>query len=201
LKEAVAGVMSEIAAASAEQATGIEQVNKALNQMDEVTQQNSALVKENAATAKTLESQAEAMNFLLPPRSRRGAGSCEGTNCIFQDTATCRQAAIGKHKRSGIQASCGRRKSRPRCAYAGGPCDRDQTRPRVEGILGPWPASDVDVLIRNIKSWAGGVANGLSTLMMHQGGLGLGKSSGRCSHLRSWKAKVSYRQFEFVVIK
>jgi methyl-accepting chemotaxis protein len=57
----VAGVVSEIAAASAEQATGIEQVNKALNQMDEVTQQNSALVEENAATAKTLESQAEAM--------------------------------------------------------------------------------------------------------------------------------------------
>jgi methyl-accepting chemotaxis protein len=57
----VAGVVSEIASASIEQATGIEQVNKALNQMDEVTQQNSALVEENAATAKTLESQAQAM--------------------------------------------------------------------------------------------------------------------------------------------
>ena len=58
----VAGVVSDIAAASAEQATGLEQVNKALSQMDEVTQQNSALVEENAATAKTLESQAKAMN-------------------------------------------------------------------------------------------------------------------------------------------
>jgi methyl-accepting chemotaxis protein len=58
----VAGIVSEIAAASVEQATGIEQINKALNQMDEVTQQNSALVEENAATAKTLESQAEAMS-------------------------------------------------------------------------------------------------------------------------------------------
>ncbi|HWM45484.1 MAG TPA: methyl-accepting chemotaxis protein, partial [Xanthobacteraceae bacterium] len=45
-----------------EQATGIEQVNKALTQMDEVTQQNSALVEENAATAKTLETQSAAMN-------------------------------------------------------------------------------------------------------------------------------------------
>src|ERR1019366_4908128 len=35
---------------------------KALNQMDEVTQQNSALVEENAATAKTLETQAQAMS-------------------------------------------------------------------------------------------------------------------------------------------
>ena len=58
----VAGVVSDIAAASAEQAMGLEQVNKALSQMDEVTQQNSALVEENAATAKTLESQAKAMN-------------------------------------------------------------------------------------------------------------------------------------------
>jgi methyl-accepting chemotaxis protein len=58
----VADIVSNIAAASAEQATGIEQVNKALTQMDEVTQQNSALVEENAATAKTLEQQSRAMD-------------------------------------------------------------------------------------------------------------------------------------------
>ncbi len=58
----VAEIVSDIAAASQEQATGLEQVNKALNQMDEVTQQNSALVEENAATAKTLEHQAKAMD-------------------------------------------------------------------------------------------------------------------------------------------
>jgi methyl-accepting chemotaxis protein len=58
----VADLVSDIAAASAEQSTGIDQVNKALAQMDEVTQQNSALVEENAATAKTLESQAKAMD-------------------------------------------------------------------------------------------------------------------------------------------
>lgn len=58
----VADIVSDIAAASAEQASGLEQVNKALGQMDEVTQQNSALVEENAATAKTLEHQAHAMS-------------------------------------------------------------------------------------------------------------------------------------------
>ena len=58
----VADLVSDIAAASAEQSTGIDQVNKALTQMDEVTQQNSALVEENAATAKTLEGQARAMD-------------------------------------------------------------------------------------------------------------------------------------------
>jgi methyl-accepting chemotaxis protein len=58
----VADVVSGIASASIEQATGIDQVNKALAQMDEMTQQNSALVEENAATAKTLEQQSQAMN-------------------------------------------------------------------------------------------------------------------------------------------
>ena len=58
----VAGIVSQIAAASAEQASGIDQINRALAQLDEVTQQNSALVEENAATAKTLEHQSSAMS-------------------------------------------------------------------------------------------------------------------------------------------
>ena len=58
----VAAIVNDIANASMEQSTGIEQVNKALTQMDEVTQQNSALVEENAATAKTLEHQAKSMD-------------------------------------------------------------------------------------------------------------------------------------------
>ena len=58
----MAEIVADIANASAEQSTGIEEVNKALTQMDEVTQQNSALVEENAATAKTLETQANAMD-------------------------------------------------------------------------------------------------------------------------------------------
>jgi methyl-accepting chemotaxis protein len=60
--KSVTGIVSDIATASIEQSTGIEQINKALTQMDEVTQQNSALVEENAATAKTLEQQAATMS-------------------------------------------------------------------------------------------------------------------------------------------
>ncbi|HZP74915.1 MAG TPA: methyl-accepting chemotaxis protein [Pseudolabrys sp.] len=59
--KSVADIVAEIANASAEQASGIDQINAALNKMDEVTQQNSALVEENAATAKTLEEQQTAM--------------------------------------------------------------------------------------------------------------------------------------------
>ncbi|MFN3659187.1 MAG: methyl-accepting chemotaxis protein [Pseudolabrys sp.] len=58
----VAELVDDIARASTEQATGLEQINKALLQMDEVTQQNAALVEENAATAKALETQAQSMD-------------------------------------------------------------------------------------------------------------------------------------------
>jgi uncharacterized phage infection (PIP) family protein YhgE len=58
----VSEIVSDIATASEEQATGIGQVNIALTQMDEVTQQNSALVEENASAAKSLEEQSAAMD-------------------------------------------------------------------------------------------------------------------------------------------
>jgi len=54
----VSDIMGEIAAASVEQSTGIEQVNRAVSQMDEVTQQNAALVEQAAAAAASLDEQA-----------------------------------------------------------------------------------------------------------------------------------------------
>jgi methyl-accepting chemotaxis protein len=57
----VADIVSDIATASAEQSTGLDQIKESLLQMDEATQQNSALVEENAATAKTLADQSGAM--------------------------------------------------------------------------------------------------------------------------------------------
>ncbi|MFL6816276.1 MAG: methyl-accepting chemotaxis protein [Bradyrhizobium sp.] len=57
----VADIISGIAESNAEQASGIDQVNRAVTQMDQVTQQNAALVEQNAATAKSLEQQAAAM--------------------------------------------------------------------------------------------------------------------------------------------
>ncbi|HVI56070.1 MAG TPA: methyl-accepting chemotaxis protein [Luteibacter sp.] len=48
----VSGIVGEIAAASAEQAVGIEQVNDAVTALDEVTQQNAALVEEASAASR-----------------------------------------------------------------------------------------------------------------------------------------------------
>ncbi len=58
----VTDIMAEIAAASIEQSSGIEQVNQAITQMDEVTQQNAALVEEAAAAAESLEEQAQVLS-------------------------------------------------------------------------------------------------------------------------------------------
>ena len=54
----VTDIVSEISAASAEQSTGIDEINRAITQMDEVTQQNAALVEEAAAASQSLQEQA-----------------------------------------------------------------------------------------------------------------------------------------------
>lgn len=54
----VSGIMASIAAASQEQAAGIDQINQTVVQMDEATQQNAALVEEASAAARELEQQA-----------------------------------------------------------------------------------------------------------------------------------------------
>ncbi|MBN3728706.1 methyl-accepting chemotaxis protein [Burkholderia sp. Ac-20379] len=57
----VADLMGEIAAASHEQQTGIEQVNQAVAQMDQVTQQNAALVEQAAAASQSMSEQARVL--------------------------------------------------------------------------------------------------------------------------------------------
>jgi methyl-accepting chemotaxis protein len=54
----VNGLITEIAASSREQATGIEQVSKAVSEMDKVTQQNAATAEQSAAASEELSSQA-----------------------------------------------------------------------------------------------------------------------------------------------
>ncbi len=55
----VSDIVAEIAAASIEQSTGIEQVNKAISQMDEVVEQNSSLVEQLAAASESMRDQAQ----------------------------------------------------------------------------------------------------------------------------------------------
>jgi methyl-accepting chemotaxis protein len=61
----VTDIVGEISAASGEQSTGIEEVNRAITQMDETTQQNAALVEQAAAAAGSLQEQAGALAALV----------------------------------------------------------------------------------------------------------------------------------------
>jgi methyl-accepting chemotaxis protein len=61
----VTDIVAEIAAASAEQAAGLDEVNKAVVQMDGMTQQNAALVEEAAAASESLGEQADSLDQLI----------------------------------------------------------------------------------------------------------------------------------------
>jgi methyl-accepting chemotaxis protein len=113
----VADIVADIANASAEQATGIEEVNKALTQMDEVTQQNSALVEENAATAKTLETQAGAMD------QRVGVFRLDESATVH----TPRLAAPAPRAPAAALKRPAPAKAAPKRAASGGPVGRMQT--------------------------------------------------------------------------
>ena len=61
----VTDIVGEIAAASKEQAAGIDEVNRAIVQMDEMTQQNAAMVEQAAAAAESLGEQADDLNEMI----------------------------------------------------------------------------------------------------------------------------------------
>jgi methyl-accepting chemotaxis protein len=77
----VTDIVGEISAASAEQASGIEQVGKAVAQMDESTQQNAALVEQAAAASESIVQQVRELNSSVTDdgdASAHGAGSARG---------------------------------------------------------------------------------------------------------------------------
>ncbi|MBI1251527.1 MAG: PAS domain S-box protein [Alphaproteobacteria bacterium] len=61
----ISGLISEIAASAQEQATGLAQVNTAINQMDQTTQQNAAMVEESTAASHSLTQEAEELMTLI----------------------------------------------------------------------------------------------------------------------------------------
>jgi methyl-accepting chemotaxis protein len=61
----VTNIVAEIAAATREQNTGLDQVNKAVSQLDQVTQSNAAQTEELSATAESLSDQARHLQMLV----------------------------------------------------------------------------------------------------------------------------------------
>jgi methyl-accepting chemotaxis protein len=74
----VTDIVGEIAAASAEQTIGVEQVSTAVTQMDHVTQSNSAQTKELSSTAQTLSGQAARLTQLVSRFKLQNHGDSSG---------------------------------------------------------------------------------------------------------------------------
>jgi len=87
-------LVGEIAAASAEQSQGIDQVNTAVSQMDKVTQQNAANAEESASASEELSAQAEQMNGIVQELINLVGGS--GKNKEQTNTKTISHATAPK---------------------------------------------------------------------------------------------------------
>ena len=61
----VGDIIAEMAAASAEQSAGIDQVNRAINHMDEITQQNAALAEQTSAASSSMSDNARELMSVI----------------------------------------------------------------------------------------------------------------------------------------
>ena len=96
--EKVTDLVSEIAVASREQSTGIQQINLAVGEMDSVTQQNASLVEESTGVTGNLQGQAEQLarevgffrgfddtDHAAPPRPRQAPALAPAAPAVRHD--------------------------------------------------------------------------------------------------------------------
>jgi methyl-accepting chemotaxis protein len=82
----VTDIVAEIAAASKEQLTGIEQVNKAVAQMDRVTQSNASQTEEMAGTAESLLGHSQQLRDLVSKFKLEADGATSTSHQVRQVT-------------------------------------------------------------------------------------------------------------------
>ena len=128
----VTDIVSEISAASQEQSTGIDQVNKAILQMDETTQQNAALVEESAAASQALESQAEKVLRLMGSFKMKAGRVAEMTAVEEEEDAV---PAVKPMERSSKPAMPGHRSQAEKPKPNGQPGHDSRPRPVSGGAL------------------------------------------------------------------
>ena len=113
--------MSEMAAASQEQACGIDQVNKAIMQMDQNTQQNAALVEETAAASQSMQQRAGELRRLVEffqvdnpsgGNSQAHPGTQERRAYTPQPTGLSIKVGVGKHGAQAFPGDSRARRSR-----------------------------------------------------------------------------------------
>ena len=134
----VTGIIGEIADASAEQTTGIEQVNQAIAAMDQATQQNASLVEESAAAAASMREQAGSLNrvigaFVLGAEHARPAAQIH----LIASNPASRPAPRPRARRRGAGAGAVRARAQgARRPPRGQAQQRRHAGRRLGGILG-----------------------------------------------------------------
>jgi methyl-accepting chemotaxis protein len=93
-------VINKIAASAQEQATGLKQVNVAIDQMDKTTQQNAAMVEESTAASHALAGEADTLASLIS-RFQLGAGSAAGADAPGKRPAGPARTAAGGRRIAG----------------------------------------------------------------------------------------------------
>jgi methyl-accepting chemotaxis protein len=113
----VTALVNDIANATQEQSTGLNEINKAVVSMDEVTQQNAALVEEAAAAAESLDAQAHALNEIVG-RFKTGV---EVHREAPRARTTVTSQTAPKHAALPARAALKRPPARPELAHAKAP--------------------------------------------------------------------------------
>ena len=99
----VTEIMGDIAVASREQSTGIEQVNLAVTQMDQVTQQNAALVEKVSTQAESMQSQATALSETVAQFQLDQAITDRPAHSQHPTPSTSRHATASKPHKGGTR--------------------------------------------------------------------------------------------------
>jgi methyl-accepting chemotaxis protein len=89
------GIVADIAASAQEQATGLDQVNTAVNQMDQVTQQNAAMVEQSTAASHALAKETDELAQLI---AGFRLGSTVGAPAIRSASTAPRRASTSPSK-------------------------------------------------------------------------------------------------------
>jgi methyl-accepting chemotaxis protein len=133
----VTDIVGEIAAASSEQSTGVDQVNTAITQMDQVTQSNSAQTEELASTAQAFAEQSARLmelvgTFTLGMSGSSNAGRAQPSSARSgRDSAATRRfraapAAPARAGRSAPSAPNGRKALAPEAVLVGSTAARSE---------------------------------------------------------------------------
>ena len=127
----VTDIISEISAASQEQSSGIDQVNKAIMQMDQTTQQNAALVEQAASSAQSMQQQAASLQREVDFFKTSDSGDTEAPPSRRNDaTSSPSKAATPAAKKSSAPPAPAQKETRAPAGVGAG--NGPERRPRQD---------------------------------------------------------------------